>query len=88
MQDVTDSVSGASPLTVAAFCRSDLVMDILLNVDFWIAAFRTTQYQSVHSLLLSNKGWIPSSHVRSNTTHCHKSLQEWGQLQPSRMANT
>ena len=88
MQDVTDSVSGVSPLTVAAFCRSDLVMDILLNIDFWIAAFGTTQYQSMHSPLIGNKRWIPSSQVKANTTHCHKSLQEWGQLQPSRMANT
>ena len=43
MQDVTDSVSGVSPWAVAAFCRSDLVMDIFLNVDFWIVAFGTTQ---------------------------------------------
>ena len=33
IQDVTEFVTEASSLIVAAFCGSDQVMDILLNVD-------------------------------------------------------
>ena len=55
MLDVIDTVTGASPLAVAAFCGSDQVMDILLQADTTLQHLEQSNYNACTPLWLATR---------------------------------